>query len=316
MPSRRGHQLLGPGLAALVLLAAVSSGTLTARAATTGAGPGRSPGCTHAAVARPRPPAGDVAATTTIAGVAHRYLVSVPAHYRADRPTPLVLLFHGFGSDASSIADLTRLPSRGAARGFIVVTPDGPNQTWQLSGTGSDGAYIDGLVATVSRALCVDPSRVYAAGFSQGAAFAIFYACARPGRVAALATVAVDFQLGCTKPISILAFHGTADPAVPYQDGAVGLSLPGVKVRGTLLNLSDWARLDQCRTPPTTTTVGTEVTLTVWGRCQGGAAVRLYTIAGGGHSWPGADPAKNPTPTTQQIDASVLMLNFFAHHRP
>jgi polyhydroxybutyrate depolymerase len=303
-------------LCALLVLSAVAGCAPPSGADTvTAPVPARSSGCTRTGVTkRVHAPSGDVASTVTIDGVAHPYLLAVPARYEPRRPTPLVLLFHGFGGDGPSIADLTHMPSQGAARGFIVVTPDGPNRTWQLSGTGSDAAFIDGLVSTVSSSLCVDLHRVYAAGFSQGAAFAIFYSCARPDRIAVIATVAVDFQLGCGRPVPVVAFHGTADPAVPYQDGAVGLSLPGVKVRGTLLNMGDWARLDGCGATPTTTRLGTEVTRAVWPHCRAQTAVDLYTILGGGHSWPGADPAKNPTPTTRQIAATVLMLDFFARH--
>jgi polyhydroxybutyrate depolymerase len=301
---------------ALVLLGLVASFPSRSLAgAATGPAPTRSAGCTAAgATSRVRPPPGDRASSVTSGGVTHRYLVSVPPTYDPHRPRPLVLLFHGFGSDGSSVAYLTHLPGKGAARGFIVATPDGPNHTWQLSGSGSDAVFIDDLVSKLSSSLCVDPRRVFAAGFSQGAAFAIFYSCARPRHIAAIATVAVDFQLGCTRPTSLLAFHGTADPAVPYQDGAVGLSLPGLKVRGTMLNLGDWARLDRCQPAPTTTVVGTEVARTTWPRCAAHTEVRLYTINGGGHAWPGADPAKNPTYTTQQIDATVLMLDFFGRH--
>jgi polyhydroxybutyrate depolymerase len=238
----------------------------------------------------------------------------VPSSYRPGRAAPLVLLFHGFGGDGRAMADLTRMPSKGATRGFIVVTPDGPNRTWQLSGHGTDAAFIDGLVSSLTSSLCVDLRRIYTSGYSQGAAFAIFYSCARPDRIAALATVAVDFQLGCQHPVPILAFHGTADPAVPYQNGASGLSLPGVGVRGTLLNMGDWAQLDHCQPTPRTTRVGTEVTLTTWPNCRAHTDVDLFTIEDGGHTWPGADPAKNPTRTTQQIDATALMLNFFARH--
>jgi polyhydroxybutyrate depolymerase len=238
----------------------------------------------------------------------------VPADYQSARPTPLVLLFHGFDSNAREFAALTRMPVLGPARGFIVVTPDGPGHTWQLSGTGTDAAFVGDIVATTAKTLCVDLHRVYAAGFSQGAAFAIFYSCAHPDRVAAFATVAVDFQLGCKQPVPYLAFHGTDDPAVPYQDGAVGASLPGA-VRGTLLNMADWARLDRCAPTPTRRTIGTEITLRTWPRCTGTAAVALYTITKGSHTWPGADPAASPLYTTKQIDATKLMLAFFAGHR-
>jgi polyhydroxybutyrate depolymerase len=123
--------------------------------------------------------------------------------------------------------------------------------------------------------------------------------------------VAVEFQLGCTRPLSILAFHGTKDPLVPYQNGAIGLSLPGIKVRGTELNMGDWARLDHCRTVPRRTRIGTQVVRQQWSGCAGHHSVGLYTIIGGGHSWPGADPTKAIGLTTEQISATSLVLSFF-----
>ncbi len=281
--------------------------------------PDQSPstGCTGSA-ARPRavPVPGETSGQIALGGVSHGYLLSVPKGYVSNRPTPLVLLFQGFGADDRSIATLTRMPAEAERRGVMVVTPDGPDHTWQFSGNGSDAAYIDALLTRVERSTCADLHRVYVAGFSAGAAFAIFYACARPGRVAAVATVAVDFILGCTLRLPILAFHGTDDPAVPYTNGAIGVSLPGVKVRGTLLNMGDWARLDGCRPDPSTDKVGTQVMQTTWPGCAAGTSVQLYTIEHGGHTWPGANPKSSPMFTTQQIDATALMLSFFAqHHR-
>jgi poly(3-hydroxybutyrate) depolymerase len=45
-------------------------------------------------------------------------------------------------------------------------------------------------------------------------------------------------------------------------------------------------------------------------------SVTLYTIIGGGHSWPGADPTKSIGLTTKQINATSLVLSFFGHVRP
>ena len=134
-------------------------------------------------------------------------------------------------------------------------------------------------------------------------------------QIAAIATVAVEFQLGCTRPMSILAFHGTDDPLVPYDNGAVGLSLPGVKVRGTLLNMGDWARLDHCRTSLRRAQVGSQVIRRQWAGCADGTTVVLYTILGGGHSWPGADPAKAVGLTTEQVSATAQTLSFFSRRQ-
>ena len=48
---------------------------------------------------------------------------------------------------------------------------------------------------------------------------------------------------------------------------------------------------------------------------HGTTTVALYTITKGSHTWPGADPAASPLYTTKQIDATKLMLAFFAEHR-
>lgn len=89
----------------------------------------------------------------TTAGIAHPYLLSVPAKYQPAQPAPLVLLFSGYGSDAHSFVTLTKLPAIGAAHGVVVATPEGPNNTWQLSGSGTDAAFVDQMVATLEKTL-------------------------------------------------------------------------------------------------------------------------------------------------------------------
>jgi polyhydroxybutyrate depolymerase len=108
-----------------------------------------------------------------------------------------------------------------------------------------------------------------------------------------------------------MAFHGTKDPLVPYQNGAVGLSLPGIRVRGTERNMSDWARLDHCRSVPIAERLGSQVHRQQWTDCVHGTSVELYSIIGGGHSWPGADPSQAVGLTTQQVSATKQILMFF-----
>ena len=79
------------------------------------------------------------------------------------------------------------------------------------------------MLRTTQRALCIDPVRVFATGISNGAMFSTVLACALPGRFAAIAPVSgVNATAACragTPRVSVLAFHGTADPIVPYQGG-------------------------------------------------------------------------------------------------
>ncbi len=206
--------------------------------------------------------------TLAVAGVARSYQLDVPA--RSAGPAPLVLLFHGFAEDGPSVATYTGLPAQGARAGDVVASPTGTDHTWQFSATGSDATFVTALIAHLEATRCIDLARIYLSGFSAGAAFTLIYTCHHQATIAAVATVAVEYQLGCTQPLPILAFHGTLDPAVPFANGGQGASLPGVAVRGTELNMGDWATLDGCRPTPTDTVVGTEVTRQEWSDCRGG----------------------------------------------
>jgi polyhydroxybutyrate depolymerase len=252
--------------------------------------------------------------TATLTGT---YELLVPRTYNADRPAPLIVLFYGFDSTPSQFSSLTALPARGAKDGYLVAVPhtQAGEPEWQFSGTGTDATFVNGVVTALEQRYCVDRSAVFAAGFSAGAAFTIAYSCAHENQIAAITTVAVEFQLGCKKPMPILAFHGTKDPLVRYQNGTIGLSLPGIKVRGTELNMSDWARLDHCRPDPRRSVIGSQVIRQQWERCTRATQVILYTIVGGGHTWPGADPSKGLGLTTQQVNATTQALSFFGQVR-
>lgn len=270
-----------------------------------------SSGCGHPVTTGAVAPGTSGSRTLTAGTVTGSYLLTVPRSYRPGHPTPVIFLFYGFGSDPSQFSALTHLPTRASSDGYLVAVPQAQGSEWQFSGQGTDAAFVNELRQEIGGIYCVDQQREFAAGFSAGAAFTIIYACSHQGQMAAIATVAVEYELGCTRPISILAFHGTADPLVPYQDGAIGLSQPGVKVRGTELNMGDWARLDHCRSVPKQTRVGSEVTRQQWAGCIKGTSVDLYTILGGTHAWPGADPSASIGLTTQQVNATTQALALF-----
>jgi polyhydroxybutyrate depolymerase len=270
-------------------------------------------GCAHRSAIGTSAVGATESAALNAGPVAGSYSLTFPRSYRPGHPMPLILLFYGFGSDPSQFSALTDFPSLGSDHGYLVAVPHAQGGEWQFSGSGTDAIFVSRLLDKIESTYCVDTTRVFAAGFSAGAAFTVIYACSHQGKIAAIGTVAVEFQLGCSRPLSIMAFHGTKDPLVPYQNGAIGLSLPGVKVRGTQLNMSDWAELDHCQSQPRKKRIGSQVALQSWTGCTKGTRVVLYSIVGGGHSWPGANPKKSVGLTTQQINATDEILGFFSH---
>ena len=318
-----------------VLVVLVSVGVVTAGSSvgpgsgTAWAGTGvparaASPGCGK----RPVPSAqatatatGDLVQSLVVGGVTRSYRLAVPTDYRSSVATPLILLFHGSGSNAVQTSIYTQLPARASHRGYLVATPDAVGGQWQLSAPGArtaDLAYVSALIADLSSRYCVDRNRVYAAGISLGSEFSAIVACTPGDHIAAVGLVAAEFLIDpCAGPIPVIAFHGTADPIVAYASGATGAALPGVKVVGVLQNLDHWAALDRCRPGPLRRRLSTMVIRRTWSACHGGSSVVLYTVLGGGHTWPGSPitlAAGTFGATTHQIDATGLMLAFFDRH--
>jgi polyhydroxybutyrate depolymerase len=307
-------------LAALVLQATpagAGSKTKTTSAAKSDSTVTPSRGCSRPSPTPSVAPGGTETLTLSQGGIFGTYSLSVPHDYRTRHPVPLVLLFHGDGSTAAEFTPVTNFPAQGAAAGDLTVLPNNqPNEIgFQYTATGTDGAFVNALIGSLERSYCVDTRAVFTTGFSSGAAFAILYACSHQSQIRAIATVSVDYQLGCTRPKSLLAFHGTADPAVTFQNNTIVSQLPGIKldaneVRGTLLNMKAWVALDRCRPAPVVTQVGSQVSRSQWRSCAPGTSVTFYTITGGGHSWPGANPQYGYGMTTQQISATKLILQY------
>jgi polyhydroxybutyrate depolymerase len=271
-----------------------------------------------------RPPSGgpgEVVRTIESSGTQRSYRLTVPSDVDPTTPLPLVLNLHGSGSNALQQSAYSRLPTVAVTRDVIVVTPDAIANNWRLSAPSDDGnpdiRLARDLLDALSRELCVDRRRVYAAGLSLGAAFSALLACALPDDIAAVGLVTVEVLIGpCPNSVPVIAFHGTADAVVPYDGGEVrGSEFRGSTVRGAEGNMVRWAELGGCGTEPERSEVGSGVTRRVYPDCDDGTEVELYTIDGGGHTWPGSpiDVARLGA-NTDQIDATDLILDFFAEH--
>lgn len=267
--------------------------------------------------------------TLQASGVTRRYFLYLPSSWHRGRPAPLVLVFHGGGGRASGIAPHTGFSRLAEREGFVVAYPQGLNGRWNdgrgYAATHDDVGFVRALLDTLGRELAIDPRRVYATGISNGAMFAYRLACDLPGVFAAVAPVAgampADLAPGCahTQPVSVLAFQGTADPLMPYFGGGVA------RRRGRVLSaersIAFWATTSGCAEAPVTTdepdrvTDGTRVRRTAYGTCREGRSVELYTIEGGGHTWPGGPPVGGAVGrVTREIDATPVIWAFFAGH--
>jgi polyhydroxybutyrate depolymerase len=266
--------------------------------------------------------------TLVIDGDSRRYYLHLPTGWRRDHPAPLVLVFHAGGGWARDIAPHTGFSRVADREGFVVVYPQGLRGRWNdgrgfPAATHDDVGFVRALLDTLGRELGIDPKRVYATGISNGAMFAYRLACDLPGTFAAVAPVAGAFPAelgpGCAHaaPVSLLAFQGTADPLMPYLGGGAGQR----RVLSAERSVGFWATLAGCTGTPVTTDEpdrtadGTRVRHTVYLGCREGRSVELYTIEGGGHTWPGGPEAgQRVGRVSREIDATAVIWGFFAEH--
>lgn len=260
----------------------------------------------------------------TVGGVQRTYVLHLPP----GPPNGLVLNLHGAGMTGNQQADLTGYNSVADRYGFVVAYPDGIDTTW-ADGRGAslpdrqgvdDVGFLSTLIDQLSRAYAIPPGHVFVTGMSAGGFMANRLVCERADLVIAIApvsgTLGSGFPCSPSRPVSVMAVHGTADPVVPFDGGVMNgrggtsdiLSAPALAER--------WRELDGCPGPLVADpAVSGEIQQLTAAGCAGNTEVTLVRINGGGHTWPAgrfALPADVVGPTSFAIDASAATAQFFA----
>lgn len=245
------------------------------------------------------------------------YWVFVPTGLDRDTPVPLVVAIHGAGGDALGMRTLTGLNEHAESRKFIVVYPEGLENTWRVVGSNRDSDFLNAVVDRVSQDLPVDPRRVLATGMSQGALMSHRLGCTeRPFQAiaAVAASVSMLFE-NCPHPDPVPALFvlGSEDAIFPYEEEPANL----LGHWGALGGAAFWADRIGCTMPPVHDTLpdiapdGLITERVVYGGCPRGD-VRLYGVLGGGHTWPGSDRLSPVLgPVTLDWDATTTILDWF-----
>jgi polyhydroxybutyrate depolymerase len=271
------------------------------------------------------------------AGRQRQYLLHVPRSYDRARPTPLVISLHAAALWPSAQMKTSQWNQVADEQGFIVVYPSAVPMAplpvlprlpvWRTdepepeAGLREDVAFISELIDALEAAYTIDPTRIYANGFSNGGAMASVLSCALSDRIAAVGTVAPALDslpwsslAGC-RPVPMVQFHGTADRFAPYGGGR---SWPTPRPFPCVSTwVANWARRNRCGPNPIESEVAVDVSRIEYKECADDAAVVLYTIRAGGHTWPGGQPLPEwwAGPTSRSLDASTQMWAFFREHR-
>jgi polyhydroxybutyrate depolymerase len=229
-------------------------------------------------------------------GLVRTALVHVP-RAGAGRPLAVVLAFHGAGGDGEFMADYSGLSPLADHDHFIVVYPTaaGRRHFWTLNSSDKskpdDIGFIAALLEQLPQRVCMDPTRVYATGVSNGGGFAARVGCMLSSQIAAIAPVAGGYRSldAChpQRPVAVLEIHGTADTVVPYN------GKPPDYAGSVPRFLANWASLDGCSQQQAPTFVGPGTERFDWGSCAGGTEVMHLRLSGIGHTWPGSRDSRS-----------------------
>jgi polyhydroxybutyrate depolymerase len=267
-------------------------------------------------------------------GTARSYRVHVPAPLDRGKPAPLVLVFHGGGGNAANAARMSGMDAKADREGFIVAYPNGTGSragmlltwnAWRCCGPALDNrvddiGFVRAVVDRIARDHAIDRKRIYATGLSNGAMLTYRLGCEAADLFAAIAPVAGALNTDDCRPsapVSVVAFHGTADGHVLFEGGVPRTAFDRHKrVDNSVAFAMDfWVRRDGCD-PIAERSKRGHVIHDAY-PCRGGAGVELYAIEGQGHAWPGGEKGirnGNVDPPTTEISATDLMWEFFVRH--
>jgi polyhydroxybutyrate depolymerase len=250
---------------------------------------------------------GDPPGALTFGGLQRTYVLHVPPGL--DHPAGLVINLHGAGQTGAVQAAVTNYNAIADQYGFVVAYPDGIDMSW-ADGRGAsvpdregvdDVGFLATLIDRLSHDFAIPAGRVFVTGMSAGAFMANRLACDRADLISAIAPVAGTLGVGVScnpsRPVSVMAVHGTADPVVPFDGGPmVGRGGPSDIISAPAL-ADRWRAVDRCPAPPVADPTGVAAT-----GCADGTEVVFVSIAGAGHTWP----------TGAAFDAAAASGQFFA----
>lgn len=274
--------------------------------------------------------------TIQVNGEERTYYLYVPRSYKR-RPVPLVLHFHGGGSNGAAEAEAGHWPQIAERANFIAAFPNGTKRFGNEGGswnTGSDNptgyaerndvddvAFVRRLIKDLQESYAIDARRIYATGMSKGAAFAYHAACEMSDVFAAIAPVAgtlTDSDCELSQSVAMLHIHGTDDQNVPLKGGKGRFTAARNEWPPVMQGIEFWRSANKCDARAQQVSKGKDTTCWRYPGCSRGATVGYCLVEGGGHAWPGQKPLRWQkllgVNVSEAFDATSAIWEFFSQH--
>jgi len=201
-----------------------------------------------------------------------------------------------------------------------------PDDTRNKPEPADDIAFLNQMLDQLALNYSVDAHRVYATGLGDGGFMALRAGCAIADRVTAVAAVGATLPktMIClpSRPVPALFIAGTDDPINAYNGGSYK---PGqFHVLSAEDSAKAWGKFDRCGEKPEQGKVpaaekgSKEVKTLTFSGCQDNAEVVLYSIKGGGNTWPGGEQylsEKEVGKTSTDINANEVIWSFLSSRK-
>lgn len=217
------------------------------------------------------------------------YGIHLPKEFSTTQYYPALFYYGGKGGthlQAETMSGIGSLPVIAVFPAPTVGT-DGA-LAWQSApyASGADDiAFTKSILRDITSSLCIDRTRVYAMGMSNGGGFASLLSCKMSNTFAAVGLGAAALYYpaaGCvpSEPVPLINIHGDADSIVPYL-GSINRRLPAIDT------WMQWrAEQNHCLPlPQMSPSPALTITTTTWLSCSENATVQNVRLQGGGHVW-------------------------------
>ncbi|WP_310555776.1 T9SS type A sorting domain-containing protein [Flavobacterium sp.] len=244
------------------------------------------------------------------------YAIYIPVNYNSAQPAPLVLLFHGFTNNISTMFNDSQMQALADANNFIYAIPQGLGTLagWNIGlsfgGSADDIGFTRSLIDRIALNYSINPKKVYAAGFSNGGFFSYKLACELSDKIAAIASVAGSMNpswITGSNPtcnpqhqMPVMQITGSNDTVIPIAGGNGGTALSNV--------FNYWINFNNTTTTPSVTNINSVSTRKVYNGGENGATVEFIEIGGRGHEWP------RITTAGLRENASIRIWDFFSKY--
>src|SRR5919202_2987838 len=255
-------------------------------------------------------PKGDYRGELLHQGRRRTYYLHTPKSYNPNRPMPLVLAFHGYGSQGKDLASNTGFSELAEQKGFIIVYPDGIDRQWNVASNPllgvDDVSFVEALIEHLTQTLAINRRRIYATGVSNGGFLVQRLACTQ-SQITAFASVVATFpgvlQSSCDRetPSSMLMINGTDDRKVPWSGERA--------VYGWMMSVPDsinfWRQHNGCTGKEVKQILNARVEISRYPNCRNNSEVELVALKGVGHVWP-----RGGSGSQQLLNGSQEIWNF------